>query len=210
MCIVFLFCYGVNLEAWVNTPIQIVMKRTTECVICSLVAIALMSCQSNSNVVFDDDNQGMILPKQVNNTSDKTRFKLEKELQKKGVKIISMGQEYLISTPSNLLFYANTPRIRWQSYALLNQIACYMKLYRKVSVSVIAHTAKAGPDEMRNQSLSVARARNVADYLWSQAIDARFVSMQGMGSEKPVVNPSLRQSVVENSRVEITFRNVIV
>jgi OOP family OmpA-OmpF porin len=76
-------------------------------------------------------------------------------------------------------------------------------------MSVIAHTARIG-DEKRNRSLSVARARNVANYLSSQAIDARFVAAQGLGSQKPLVNNAASTAVAQNSRVEITFRNVIV
>lgn len=166
-------------------------------------------CRSKTPIDWSDPTEGMPVPKHVKGASDEERAKLKAILTRKGVTVITMGQEYLISIPSNTLFYHKSPRVRWESYGLLNDVACYLKQFRKVSMSVIAHTPKTD-FEKRNQSLSVARARNVADYLWSQAIDARFVSMQGMGSEKPIYNRADIGANVNNDRVEITFRNVIV
>jgi len=186
-----------------------VFKKQNWVIILSCL-IGLVGCQSVPDVTFDDDKvTGMPLPKTVDGASDAKVAKLKSKLQEDGVKVITVGQDYLVSMPSHLLFYADTPRIRWQSFAVLNDVANYLTQFRKVSMSVIAHTARIG-DEKRNRSLSVARARNVANYLSSQAIDARFVAAQGLGSEKPIVNNAASNAVAQNSRVEITFRNVII
>jgi intracellular multiplication protein IcmN len=169
---------------------------------------ALVSCQSKIHWPFTSKQAAEkreAIPYKVKGASDENRIKLKRKLDKSGAQVITMGQDYLISIPSASLFYYEAPRIKWASYPLLNIVADYLKQFRKVSVSVIAHTVNTN-NERRSFALSTARARNVADYLNSQAIDARLIITEGLGSEKPIFS----ENTPNNSRIEITFRDVIV
>ena len=61
----------------------------------------------------------------------------------------------------------------------------------------------------REHALTQARAREVADYLWSQGIDTRFIFTQGSGSDKPIGAFIERGDASPNSRIEITFRQAV-
>lgn len=134
----------------------------------------------------------------------KAHYKLEKQ----GVKIITIGQDYLVSIPSNLLFPDQSPRILWGSYALLNDLVCYLKHFRKIGVDVAAFGSQY-VSLSRERALTSARARSIADYLWTQNIDSRFVFTRGLGSDKPIQSNSIGGDSSPNSRIEITFRNAI-
>lgn len=149
------------------------------------------------------------LPYKVENSYDTVRMGMRNHLNKNGIKVITLGQEYLISIPSSLLFAEQSPRLTWKSYEALNNIACYLKQFRKISVNVAAFSSKHVSPQ-RERALTLARARAVGDYLWSQDIDSRFVFTQGLGSDKPILGYSGGRDASPNSRIEITFRDTIV
>ena len=170
--------------------------------------VALSGCQGKFHWPFSsskDDNGVDSIPTEVTGASDKSRVKLQNKLNKSGAQVVTMGQDYLISIPSSQLFYYKSPRVKWGSYPLLNIVSDYLKQFRKISVTVTGFTNRT-PNERRNLALSTARARSVANYLMSQAIDTRLVISEGLGSEKPMY----QENTLNNSRIEITFRDVIV
>jgi intracellular multiplication protein IcmN len=121
----------------------------------------------------------------------------ETHLTDRGIQLITQGDDYLLSIPGRLLFYDHSPRIRWEAYAVLNDVAKYLRLYRKVSVQVTALSApyRYAQSAERTEALTRAQAEAVANYLWSQDIRARFIYAYGQRSL--------------NSRVEITFKEVV-
>ncbi len=149
------------------------------------------------------------LPLFANRASDSTVQAAEKRLTNQGVRLITQGDDYLISLPASALFYTHSPRLRWQSYPLLNDIADYLRIYRKVSVQV---TAFSNPyrSVKRDVALTRARATTVANYLWSQGINARFIYAYGAGRDQPMNNQLRRGDYSLNSRIEITFREAII
>lgn len=149
------------------------------------------------------------LPKKVAGASDYTVMTMQKKFDKRGVKVITIGSDYLISIPSQALFADQSPRIRWESYALLNQVVVFLKQFRKIGVNVTSYSSHY-VSSRREQALTLARARVVANYLWSQGIDSRFIFSEGAGSDKPVVSFYLGGDKSPNSRIEITFRDAIV
>lgn len=147
--------------------------------------------------------------KKVAGTSDYAVITMQKNFNKRGVKVITIGSDYLISIPSGALFADQSPRIRWESYALLNQVVLFLKQFRKVGVNVTSYSSQY-VSSRREQALTLARARVVANYLWSQGIDSRFIFTEGAGSDKPVVSFYQGGDKSPNSRIEITFRDAIV
>lgn len=174
----------------------------------TLLATALLwSCKSSSSFVpLDDDPR---LPSKVRGTSDPQALAIQKQLTRQGVQVVSMGQDYLVAIPANLLFPEQSPQLTWGSYNVLNTVACYLKEFRKTGVTVTSYNSRYISAE-RERALSIARARAVGDYLWSQGIDTRLLFTEGAGSDKPVTAVTQGGDGSPNARVEITFRNAIV
>jgi intracellular multiplication protein IcmN len=148
------------------------------------------------------------LPHKVAGTSDETTMKLQEQLNRGGIQVVTLGQDYLVKIPTLLLFPDGSPQLTWKSYALLNDVVCYLKQFRKISVSVNAYSSRCD-SVARERALTLARAREVANYLWSQGIDSRFVFSQGLANDRPMVGEALNNDRSPNSRIEITFRDAV-
>jgi intracellular multiplication protein IcmN len=172
-----------------------------------LVVLLLASCASyfNSNEVKTLPQ----LPYKVDDARDSARVTIQQErLNDRGIQVITLGQEYLVSIPASLLFADQSPRIKWGSYPLLTDTACYLKQFRKITVHVTAYSSKYVSSQ-REHALTLARATAVANYLWSQGIDSRFIFAHGLGSNKPITRIKNGSDLSRNSRIEITFRDAI-
>lgn len=178
-------------------------RAILSCFIVAALAL-LVSCQPSSRYRAAKPR----LPCRVYGASDDAVIKLQAILEKSGVKTASMGQNYLISIPSDRIFADESPHLYWGSYALLNNVSCYLKQFRKVAVTITGYSAKYISAD-RERALTLTRARAVGDYLWSQGIDSRFIFTQGMGSDKPVIKYRKGGDHSANSRIEITFRRVV-
>ncbi len=148
------------------------------------------------------------LPCKVLGACDATIMKKIKKFNKSGIKVITIGQDYLISIPASRLFDEQTPHLKWGSYRLLNEIASFLKQFRKVAVNVTSYSSKY-VSMHRERALTTARARVVGEYFWSQGIDSRFIFTQGLGSDKPVVSFTQGGDSSPNARIEITFRDAV-
>lgn len=170
------------------------------------LGLFLISCHRGSFIPPDDRPQ---LPTQVRGASDKGIVKQQAKLARRGVTVISMGQNYLVSIPARLVFADESPRITWKSYRLLNDVACYLKQFRKVSLYVNSYVSPYRSPQ-RQKALSLARAKAISDYLWSQNIDSRFIFTEGHASDKPIVSARGGGDKSPNARIEITFTRAII
>ncbi len=169
-----------------------------------MIVMVLSGCHKR----YYDMNEPPKLPYKVNGAKDRVIINKQARFNTKGIRVISLGQDYLISIPSTALFADESPRIHWGSYALLNAIACYLKEFHKIAINVTAFSDKC-VSAKRDRALTQARARAVGDYLWSQGIDSRFIFTQGLGSDKPIVDNIKKGDKSPNSRIEITFRDAV-
>jgi len=177
------------------------------CFAVMLAVLLTISCRGRNYVVID--NERYRLPRKVTATADAAVIALQAKMQSCGITVITVGQDYLISIPSAFLFPNQSPRLTWQSYGVLNLVITFMKQFRKVAVNVTSHSSKF-VSTRRELSLTEARSRAVADYLWSQGVDSRFIFTEGAGSDKPITPYSTNSDKSLNSRIDITFRDTIV
>lgn len=159
-----------------------------------------------SNASVQDPPQ---LPTNIHDGSDAQIAALYKKLTNEGVRIETMGQMYLLSIPASVLFPEQSPRIRWRSYAVLNDIVCYLQLFRKIAVHVNSY-GSCYRSKDHTYALSLARARAVGSYLWSQDIDSRMVFTEGLGDGKPIVADVKCSDSSANARIEVVFRQLLV
>ena len=140
---------------------------------------------------------------------DPVRLKFLQKLEQEQIQVIQQGQYILISIPSFLLFAKHSPLIQWPGYSYLNDVACYLKSYRKIELSINAYDSCCDKHQ-RMMALTLLRASNIADYLLSQSIDARIVFTRGMGNDKPIMRTNDQSAYIANSRIEILFKEEII
>lgn len=186
---------------------KFVIRCSRKVICCIAILLMVVGCHRRTPA-FEADKKSDKLPTRVASAQDPGTQHTLRRLLKRGVKVISIGQNYLISIPADSVFGNQSPRIRWESYALLNDVVCYLKQFRKIGVDVTAYSSKyVSPS--RERALTAARAQAVADYLWTQDIDSRFIFTRGLGSDKPILFNRSGGDSSPNSRIEITFRNEV-
>lgn len=169
-----------------------------------LIALSMIaSCSKEYNSL---DPEPPKWPCKVQGACDATITKYIKKFNKNGVKVITVGQDYMISIPAPYLFETETPHIKWKSYALLNEVAVFLKQFRKISIYITSYSSKY-VSVQREKALTMARSRVISEYLWSQGVDSRFIFTQGLGSDKPIL---AGENSAMNARIEITFRRAVV
>lgn len=173
-------------------------------IILFVVIAQLSACHHRTS----NNEQALRLPCKLRGACDATVNKYLKKLNRKGVRVITLGQDYLVSIPSSALFEDQTPHLTWTSYGLLNDVAVLLKQFRKVAITVTSHSSQY-VSVQREHALTLARARVVGEYLWSQGVDSRFIFTQGLGSDKPIMRTKQGGDSSLNSRIEITFRDTV-
>jgi intracellular multiplication protein IcmN len=175
-------------------------------VLFNIIAIMLLpGCQSSSQRFTPPPSK---LPTHLP-PSDFIKIKMERKLAAEQIQVIQQGQYVLISIPAVLLFADNSPNILLDSHGYLNDVACYLKMFRHVEVDINVYD-DCGENHQRLLSLTRLRASRVADYLNSQAIDTRILFTRGMGNDKPIMKTNRLESHLANSRVEILFKEEII
>jgi uncharacterized repeat protein (TIGR01451 family) len=107
-----------------------------------------------------------------------------------------------------ILFYFNEPRIKEESFVILDSVASVLKKepgIRKVRVE--GHTDTRG-NAAANQKLSEARAKAVMDGLIQRGIEPERLTYQGFGESKPLVKVEKTDADYQkNRRVEFSIIN---
>ena len=171
-----------------------------------LIVLFMMNSCSRDYWVLEKDEPKY--PCKILGACDATIMGLMENLNKKGIKVISIGQDYLISIPAHYLFEPEAPHLKWKSYYLLNEIATFLKQFRKIAINITSYSNKYSSPQ-REHALTLARSRVVSEYLWSQGVDGRLIFTQGLGSDKPIIRYTQGGDNSVNARVEITFRQAV-
>jgi intracellular multiplication protein IcmN len=173
---------------------------------CLGLMILFMGCQSSWYPPFvDPDN---LLPTRVKGASDAAVIDLMNALHVKSVKVVTIGQDYLVSIPAWTIFADQSPRLTWASYGTLETVIAFLKQFRKIAVTVTVYGTYY-QSVHRTEALTRARAKAVANYLWSQGIDTRLMVASGAGLKCPIASCGPIGDRSPNSRVEITFRDQV-
>lgn len=183
------------------------MKSHKFLLLSSVLTAVLLSTACN-RYKFVDEEAKPKLPCKVQGACDATIIKYLNTLRKRGVKVETIGQQYLISLPASTLFDNQSPHLRWNAYKTLNLVANFIQQFRKVAITVTSYSSPYVSPE-RAYALTEARSRVVSEYLWSQGVDSRFIFTQAMGADKPITSSERGGDGSANARVEITFSRAV-
>ena len=142
--------------------------------------------------------------------TDRNVTNIENKLKSLGVTVLSVGQDYRVIIPAELIYYYESPKLRWHSFGTINLVVDFLKQFRAISMRV--DTYSQDKDKKRAGALSLARARALVDYLWSQAINTRLLYTQAhiINRSPSACCGDLKGRSDVPTRVEITFRNSII
>jgi intracellular multiplication protein IcmN len=140
---------------------------------------------------------------------DSEKLRMELRLDKEQVQVIQTGQWILISIPSLFVFAEHTATISLSSYGMLNDVICFIKMFRKVEIDINVYESCCDKHQ-RMLALTRLRASRIADYFVSQGIDSRIVLTRGMANDKPIMKTDRSEYHLANSRIEILFKEEII
>ena len=133
---------------------------------------------------------------------DKQADELKKDL--KGAKVERVGEGIKITFDSGILFDFDSYKLRQISEENLSNLAKTLKKYDDTNILIEGHTDSVGAEEY-NQTLSVERARSVADYLDLQGVNNNRFIVKGYGESQPVASNDTEAGRQKNRRVEVAI-----
>lgn len=124
-------------------------------------------------------------------------------LSDRHVQVIRIGDYTRLIIPSNQLFVGQGSQLLPSATQPLDMVLKLIKAVPKIRVDVAAYTYKMGSQRI-DAKLTQLQAQAVANYLWDNGLDARFVTARGMGYQNRITNDP--QKLNEDYRVEITLK----
>lgn len=160
------------------------------------------SSRAQRNAVLIGAGVGALGGGLIGNYMDRQEAELRAQLQGTGVSVTRYGDQIRINMPGNITFNTDQDAVKQQFYPVLNSVAIVLRKYNKSLVDVAGFTDSTGSFQ-HNQDLSQRRALSVANYLNSQGIDGRRLSVQGFGPTNPIASNNTPDGRSQNRRVEI-------
>ncbi len=124
-------------------------------------------------------------------------------------KVIEKFTQVLSSSNSEALFESNSTELSRALKAQLMPVVARLHKYPETTVEITGHTDSVG-NANYNQSLSVVRAQNVADYLIAQGVDRSRITVDGYGELRPIASNKTASGRAHNRRVEIEMPEVVI
>src|SRR5690606_30547707 len=120
-----------------------------------------------------------------------------------GVDVTEMPDGTLrVNIPSNVSFDTGKYALKPALLPVLDSVARALVQHPELRAKSIGHTHSTGSDAT-NQTLSVNRARAVANYLSQQGVPTAHLTAEGRGSSNPVGDNATAEGRAMNRRVEL-------
>ena len=110
-----------------------------------------------------------------------------------------------LNVPGSVSFATDSASIEPGLHPTLNRIAATLQEYPATTIAVVGHTDSMG-DPQYNMQLSERRASAVANYLVTQGVDPRRISVQPQGERAPIADNATEVGRAQNRRVEMLIR----
>lgn len=121
------------------------------------------------------------------------------------VQVLQVGNELKVTYPSDLLFGVGGEALLPDSQTSLDILIKAASVYPQTKVRIDCFTDKSGSAE-KNLVHSQERAQSVAVYLAANGIPQEQITLQGYGSDHPVVSNDTAEGRAANRRVVITLK----
>jgi outer membrane protein OmpA-like peptidoglycan-associated protein len=135
--------------------------------------------------------------------------KLAQALEKDKIQIVRIGEDYMLVLPSKIYFYPNSSHFNENMYPAIKDIAQFINLYDVETIKIAGYTNCQG-NEYRNIALSREQAQTVLHELWYDGVKPSFMYSIGYGSQYPIAYNETAEGLIENNRIQITFRRLSV
>lgn len=120
-----------------------------------------------------------------------------------GVNVTRMDDGSLrVNLDSDVSFATGSAQLRTGAYSTLDKVVTVARQYPNSTIGVVGHTDNVG-NAASNQTLSVARANSVKDYLITRNISGSRINATGRGSSQPMADNASEAGRAQNRRVEI-------
>lgn len=139
--------------------------------------------------------------------TDVQEKKLRQQMAEANANIeVSRNQQnqLMITMPSDITFNSGSAEINASNYQALMAVAGAVK-ERNGTMLIVGHTDNTGSLEL-NQSLSLARATSVANYMFAQGIPMNNIRTDGMAFHQPIASNATVAGREQNRRVEIILQ----
>jgi len=101
-----------------------------------------------------------------------------------------------------ITFESGSSELASVAYTILDVLVRDLTSYTALQVRVVGHSSSEG-QEAYNFKLSADRAIAIRDYLTSQGVDNKQISVEGAGTAKPIEDNATLEGRAKNRRVEI-------
>ncbi len=106
-----------------------------------------------------------------------------------------------VSVMNNIFFDYNSYELKVKSVTELKEVISLLLDNPDLRVEIGGHTDNVGSREY-NHTLSLNRAKEVSEYLFSQQIDTKRIAIKGYGAEMPLFPNDSEQNRSKNRRIE--------
>lgn len=110
--------------------------------------------------------------------------------------------QLMLNIPSDISFAVGRSDIAPNFAPVLDQFAQGLRNNPNTDVRIVGHTDSTGSEAV-NDPLSVDRAASTRSYLTSRGVDARRITIDGMGERYPIASNDTNEGRARNRRVEI-------
>ncbi len=133
---------------------------------------------------------------------DKQAEELKRDL--KGAEVERVGEGIIITFDSGLLFGHDSFGLQVATKDNLTQLAKTLNKYDDTNILIEGHTDSSGEDSY-NQTLSEKRAREVENFLVTQAVKNSRITTKGYGETQPLSTNDTAEGKQANRRVEVAI-----
>lgn len=160
---------------------------------------AIVIKTKDKSVVLDKPNTFVSVGSSPSKVQTIPTWQLEKEFKN----IIKLSKSDSVS----LVYYFKKGSVSLtdKSFRDLHLISYQIQKHHFTHASIIGHSDRAG-DKYKNMTLSINRAKTLQNYMVSQNISVKNISVKSYGENDPIVPTKDGVSEPKNRRVEIFLR----
>lgn len=123
-----------------------------------------------------------------------------KEIDEKNLFLAPIEKDQVVRL-NNLFFDDGSSTLKTESFPELNRFVQFLKINKKIEIEISGHTDNLG-DHAKNMDVSTKRAKAVADYLTSNGINEKRLTVKGYGDTVPIGFNNTEEGRLMNKRIE--------